>query len=95
MQRNWRKTKNSFICITGYQDEESPGRKLQELCNESEQEKQWIINSNNVKFNCKTGTYSLSAHADKNELINIVEHMKPKEVFFSSWRFCFNNFAWQ
>ena len=72
---------NSMICITGYQDEESPGRRLQNLCSDDSKDKTWTVNGKAVNFKCKTGTYSLSAHADKNELINIVEHLKPKEVF--------------
>ncbi len=72
---------NAFIAVTGYQDEESPGRGLQEFCNSDDNEKLWKINKKQVRFNCETGTYTLSAHADKNELINLVEYLKPKEVF--------------
>ena len=72
---------NAFIGITGYQDEESPGRKLQELFTNSEKEKIWKINNKNVHFKCGLGTYSLSAHSDKSELLNLIEHLNPKEVF--------------
>ena len=72
---------NSFIAITGYQDEESPGRKLQELFSSDAEEKCWIINGKSVPLKCGLGTYGLSAHADKSELMGVVDRLQPKQLF--------------
>ncbi len=70
------------IAITGYQDEESPGRQLQELFSkEKDEDRKWNINGKEIPIRCETATYSLSAHADRTELQGILMHLKPKRVF--------------
>ncbi len=70
--------KKNFIAITGYQDEESPGRKLQELAKEGKGMLQ--LGENSVSLECGVGTYSLSAHADTEQLGNIIQALGAKRV---------------
>ncbi len=66
------------ILLTGYQDEESPGRRLQELV-ELGKGSIWL-GKEKVDVQCLLGTYSLSAHADENQIINLVETLDPEHV---------------
>ncbi|MBI4847655.1 MAG: MBL fold metallo-hydrolase [Nitrospirae bacterium] len=68
----------SFIAITGYQDEESPGRKLQTLAEIGKGE--LTLGDKVVDLNCGIGTYSLSAHADTSQLISLVRSIGCKRV---------------
>lgn len=72
---------NNLIAITGYQDEESPGRALQNLFEETGPEQVWTINGKQVTLKCQLGTYGLSAHADKTELMGLVERLRPARTF--------------
>jgi uncharacterized protein len=67
------------ILLTGYQDEESPGRRLQEL---SERGSGTIrLGADKVDVQCRIATYSLSAHADESQIINLTETLDPEQVF--------------
>ena len=67
------------ILLTGYQDEESPGRRLQEL---SERGSGTIrLGADKVSVQCRLATYSLSAHADESQIINLTETLDPEQVF--------------
>ncbi|MGE5222950.1 MAG: MBL fold metallo-hydrolase, partial [Omnitrophica WOR_2 bacterium] len=66
------------ILLTGYQDEESPGRRLQEMA-ERGRGTLWI-GKDKVDVQCRLGTYSLSAHADEGQLISLVETLNPAQV---------------
>lgn len=66
------------ILLTGYQDEESPGRRLQEMA-ERGQGTLWL-GKDKVDVRCRLGTYSLSAHADEGQLISMVETLNPAHV---------------
>ena len=67
------------ILLTGYQDEESPGRRLQEL---TERGSGTIrLGKDKVDVQCRIGTYSLSAHADEAQLISLTESLNPEHVF--------------
>jgi Cft2 family RNA processing exonuclease len=66
------------ILLTGYQDEESPGRRLQEMA-ERGRGSLWL-GKDKVDVQCRLGTYSLSAHADESQLINMVETLNPAHV---------------
>lgn len=63
------------IFITGYQDEESPGRKLLDLAAGLEQTLDLNGISHVVK--CRIGKYGLSAHADANEMNRFIQTLKP------------------
>lgn len=71
------------ILLTGYQDEEAPGRFLQRLMrekNEGSDTPTLKLDKEVVKVRCEINTYSLSAHADELEIVNIAQALKPKEV---------------
>ena len=71
---------NGYIVITGYQDEESPGRKLLNLLNE-EKDKKLYINEKTVPVNCKVEKVGLSAHSDKYEIKSLIDFLTPKNIF--------------
>lgn len=70
------------ILLTGYQDEESPGRMLQRMMKERQEGDSATIKLEGkpLTLRCEINTYSLSAHADETELVNIAEALKPEEV---------------
>ena len=68
----------NFIAITGYQDEESPGRRIQELAEVGHGEIQ--LGESVIGLQCGIGTYSLSAHADTSELVGILKALSPEQV---------------
>jgi uncharacterized protein len=67
------------ILLTGYQDEESPGRRLQELGERGTGTLR--LGADKVDVQCLVTTYSLSAHADQSQLINLTETLGPEHVF--------------
>ena len=67
------------ILLTGYQDEESPGRRLQEVA-EHGRGTHAPGQRRKVDVQCHLGTYSLSAHADEGQLISLVETLDPEHV---------------
>lgn len=71
---------NGYIVMTGYQDEESPGRKLLDLLKE-EKDKKLYINEKVVPVNCKVKNIGLSAHSDKNEIKSLINFLNPKNIF--------------
>ncbi|ADK16262.1 MULTISPECIES: MBL fold metallo-hydrolase [Clostridium] len=71
---------NGYIVITGYQDEESPGRKLLNLLDE-EKDKKLYINEKTVPVNCKVEKVGLSAHSDKYEIKSLIDFLTPKNIF--------------
>lgn len=69
---------NASILITGYQDEESPGRKLLDL---AEQKKNTLdLNGTSYGVQCQVAKYSLSAHADGSELAAFAASVHPRQV---------------
>jgi hypothetical protein len=73
----------NFIAVTGYQDEEAPGRQLLELMDIPEgQERIFKFGERSILLKCGIGKYGLSAHADKTEIISIVHALAAKDVFF-------------
>ncbi len=63
------------IFITGYQDEESPGRKLLDLAEGESRELE--LDGTVHAVNCRVDKYGLSAHADADELVRFVEMVRP------------------
>lgn len=65
----------NLIAITGYQAEGTPGRAL-------ERERVWTLDDGtSVNVTCKVKSYSLSAHADKQELTGLVQQVQPGKLF--------------
>jgi Cft2 family RNA processing exonuclease len=67
------------ILLTGYQDEESPGRRLQEMAAQGKGTLR--LGKDRIEVQCRLGTYSLSAHADEGQLISLTEMLDPSEVY--------------
>ncbi len=66
------------IFITGYQDEESPGRKLLDLA--EHKSSTLDVGGMQVAVRCQVAKYSLSAHADGSELAAYAASLQPKRV---------------
>ena len=63
------------IFITGYQDEESPGRKLLNIADGLED--QIELNGKSMPIKCRVDKFGLSAHADANEMNRFVQTLNP------------------
>jgi uncharacterized protein len=66
------------IAITGYQDEESPGRQLLALAEAETREV--TVAGKTLEVKCSVEKYALSAHADCNEISGLIEAINPREV---------------
>ncbi len=81
----------NLIAITGYQDEESPGKALLNLAKGASEdstepaldanERVLTLNGQRVHVGCRVETYSLSAHADGGELASLVRRLAPQSVY--------------
>jgi Cft2 family RNA processing exonuclease len=84
-------SESSLISITGYQDEEAPGRRLQELAASTRTSvsasasesasRELMLGGRRVPVHCAVGTYTLSAHADAQELVGLVQSLAPRDLF--------------
>ncbi|RYL88143.1 MBL fold metallo-hydrolase [Sporolactobacillus sp. THM19-2] len=66
------------IFITGYQDEESPGRKLLSLAEGESRELE--LNGTVHQVRCRVGKYGLSAHGDAGELLRFISMVRPAKT---------------
>lgn len=71
---------NACIIITGYQDEESPGRQLLNLL-EDANEQTLTINGCTVPVKCRIEQVGLSAHGDKSEIMGLLDRLSSRHVF--------------
>ncbi|WP_227761862.1 MBL fold metallo-hydrolase [Zhaonella formicivorans] len=71
------------ILLTGYQDEESPGRRLIELLDKPAEEKRILLNGQEITVKCRVEKYNLSAHADQQEIFGFLTALKPKRVILT------------
>jgi len=76
--RHLAQSPRNLIAITGYQDEESPGRALTRLA--EGKERKIRLNGDEVEVRCRVTRYSLSAHADSGQLVSMVNRLNPQEV---------------
>lgn len=67
------------IFITGYQDEESPGRRVLDLVDGKSNTIR--LGEREVQVVCKVGRYSLSAHADSAQMLGVLTRLAPKDVY--------------
>ncbi|MDP4179935.1 MAG: MBL fold metallo-hydrolase, partial [Bacillota bacterium] len=73
----------NFIALTGYQDEESPGRQLLELSdNPDDTDRVLKLGELTVPVKCGIGKFGLSAHADKTGIISLTHSLSAKKVFY-------------
>lgn len=68
----------NMIAITGYQDEESPGRQLLDLADGTGST--IVLDGRQVSVRCAVEKYNLSAHADSTEIAGFVHAFRPSEV---------------
>jgi len=69
---------NASILITGYQDEEAPGKKLLDLAEHKQNTLE--LGGQQVQVQCSVAKYSLSAHADGSELASYASTLNPRNV---------------
>lgn len=72
---------NGYIVITGYQDEESPGRKLLNLLETSKEHRTLEINGKILPVKCRVERVGLSAHGDKSEIQALISKLTPENIF--------------
>ena len=65
------------IFFSGYQDAESPGRRLQEL---QEGDELTFADNDVVEVNCQVKRFYLSAHSDRSQLIKMIRQASPKAL---------------
>ena len=80
--RHFAPGESNAILLTGYQDEEAPGRFLQRIMKERQQGESPTVKLADavVKVRCEIDTYSLSAHADEMELVSFAEALKAEDI---------------
>lgn len=71
----------STVIISGYQDEESPGRRILELLEGDKEERRIEINNKLIPVRATLEKVSLSAHGDKSEIKALNERLSPKNLF--------------
>lgn len=71
---------NACIIITGYQDEESPGRQLLNLL-ENPEERNLTVSGSTVPVKCRIEQVGLSAHGDKSEIMGLLERLSARRIF--------------
>jgi len=65
------------IFLSGYQDAESPGRRLQEL---SQGDTLTFADGTNVTVKCQVERFKLSAHSDQGQLLSVIKQVNPKAL---------------
>jgi len=73
-------SENACIIITGYQDEESPGRQLLNLATHPE-DASLTINGSTIPVKCRVEQIGLSAHGDKSEIMALLERISARRIF--------------
>ena len=73
----------NLIAITGYQAEGTPGRALWDWVESGKPPDQmWQLKDKDpVSVKCKVEKYSLSAHADSQEMLDLVKKVQPRKLF--------------
>ena len=72
----------NLIAITGYQAEGTAGRALDDLRKQEDSENRvWFLDNERFDVKCEVERYSLSAHADSTELIELVRKVQPRKQF--------------
>ena len=78
------KDPKNLIAITGYQAEGAPGRALWDWVEEAGRPPEWIWQLNDqesVNVKCQVEKYSLSAHANSEQLLALAEKVQPRKLF--------------
>lgn len=70
-------TEKNAIFLSGYQDAESPGRRLQEL---TQGGTLTFADGTSVAVNCQVDRFKLSAHSDQGQLVSVIKQVNPKAL---------------
>ena len=74
--------RKNLIAITGYQAEGTPGQALEDLRKrKNSEDRVWFLDDERFDVKCEVERYSLSAHADSEELLALVEKVQPRKLF--------------
>lgn len=73
-------SEEACIIITGYQDEESPGRQLLNLL-ENKEERTITLDGATMPVKCRIEQVGLSAHGDKSEITALLERLSARQIF--------------
>lgn len=73
------KSAENLITITGYQDEEAPGRRLLDLLEAPAGARFLKLGDKQIEVKCGVGKYALSAHADSGELTGLMTRLSPSD----------------
>ncbi|MBN1335618.1 MAG: MBL fold metallo-hydrolase [Deltaproteobacteria bacterium] len=76
--RAWAGEPASLVAVTGYQDEEAPGRALLEAADGRRD--LLPLPGGAVEVRCAVERYHLSAHADADELVGLASAVRPRTV---------------
>ncbi|MBD3244274.1 MAG: MBL fold metallo-hydrolase [Chitinivibrionales bacterium] len=68
------------VLLTGYQDEEAPGRRLLALAEESETTRTISLQGETVDVKASVELFGLSAHADRFMMTALIESCRPRTV---------------
>ncbi len=71
---------DSAIFFSGYIDDEAPGRRLLDLADAQPEARRMTFGERTLPVLCDVGRYSLSAHADGDELAAMVRALQPRTV---------------
>jgi len=72
--------RKNLLAIVGYQDEESPGRKLLDLAGRTEGERAVKLGSAEYQVRCRVAKFGLSAHADSLGIAASIKPLAPRLV---------------
>ena len=72
--------RKNLLAIVGYQDEESPGRRLLDLAGRKEGERAIRIGDAEYQVRCSVGKFGLSAHADSIGIAASIKPLAPRVV---------------
>ena len=71
---------NACIIITGYQDEEAPGRLLQNMMTSTEEIRTVTLDGTVLPLRCRIEQVGLSAHSDSSEITSVIERLSCRRI---------------
>ncbi|MFP4165256.1 MAG: MBL fold metallo-hydrolase [Chitinispirillaceae bacterium] len=71
---------NDGVLLTGYQDEESPGRALLNLASQQPENRTITLDGETIPVKATVDLFGLSAHADRMEMAGFVESLRSRTV---------------
>ena len=66
--------------ITGYQDEEAPGRLLQNMMTSTEENRTVTLDGTVLPLRCRIEQVGLSAHSDSSEITSVIERLSCRRI---------------